>query len=241
MINTESGDAAIKVKNGRLSIKSNDPDNVAYINTMTVSETIFDTNSQTLFVIDHDAKTVSPITQANIEQLGNTISAATEVLDSMPTEQRETLSGFMKGLGLDVPEANTAPELKLDPLSQQQFRGIRCQENAVIEDKQELGRVCITQANSTPLSNEDYETLLNAQAFFLNIARQAQPFADQYGQSIPNLNGLELSGLVVYSNQTQVDPETPPASFVVTGVDTNNIDEIAIPTTYQSRPILSSN
>lgn len=240
-VNTESGDATIQVKNGRMAIKSNDPENTAYIQDINVSEAIFDTSSQTLYIIDHSEKTVSPITKENIEQLGNTINAATDVLDSMPAEQRDTLSGLMRGFGIEVPEANAGNQVILTPLSEQQFRGITCQENSVSEDGQELGRICVTQANSTPLTTEDYQTILDTQGFFLSLAKQAQPFAKQYGQSIPNLNDIELSGLVVYSNQTQVDPDTPAASFVVSAINTNQIADIKIPVGYQTRPLLSGN
>ena len=92
LVNTESGDATIKVKNGWVSIKSNDPENTAIIQDINVSEVIFDTVSETLYVIDHTEKTISQITQANIEQLGSTINAATGVLDSMPQDQRESIA-----------------------------------------------------------------------------------------------------------------------------------------------------
>ena len=122
LVNTESGQATIKVKNGWASIKSNDPENTAIIQDINVSEVIFDTVSETLYVIDHTEKTVSQITQANIEQLGSTINAATDVLDSMPQEQRESIAGLMRGFGIDVPETDASNEVFLAPLSEQQFR-----------------------------------------------------------------------------------------------------------------------
>ncbi len=240
-LSTGSGNATLLVKNGRLLVKSNDPENTAYIQDITVNEVIFDTSEQTLYIIDHNERTVSPLTKANIEQFGKTIQAATGVLDAMPSEQRDTLAGLMRGFGIDVPESQPSTALQLTSLAEQQFRGITCQENSVLEDNIELGRVCITNANSTPLTNQDYETLLNAQAFFLLLAKQAQPFAEQYGQSIPNLDGIDLSGLVVYSNQTQVDPDTPPVSFVVNAIDLLEIAEIALPADYQSRPLFFTN
>ena len=240
LVNTESGDATIKVKNGWVSIKSDDPENTAVIQDINVSEVIFDTVSETLYVIDHTEKTISQITQANVEQLGSTINTATDVLDSMPQEQRESIAGLMRGFGIDVPETSEPNQVELSPLSEQQFRGITCLENSVIEDNQEIGRICVTQSNTTPLSNEDYQTVLKTQDFFLMLAKQAQPFAKQYGQSVPNLSGVNLSGLVVYSNQIQVESNTPPASFVVTAIDTSEVNDITLPTDYQSRSLFST-
>lgn len=241
-INTESGNSTLLVKNNRILIKANEPENTANIQGVNVSEAIFETNQQTLYLIDHDEQTVTTITKENIEQLSKTIDAAADVLDAIPSEHRGSLSNLMRGLGIEVPtnDSDASPEVTLNPLSEQQFRGISCQENSVLEDSQELARVCITQGNSTPLTNDDYQTLLSAQSYFLSLAKQAQPFAEQYGQSIPNLAGVELSGLVVYSNQTQVDPNTQAANFVISAVNTNDISEITLPENYQSRPLLFS-
>lgn len=237
-LRSESGDATLQVKNGRILIKSNDTGTTANFQNVSASEAIFDTHSQILYLIDHDEQTVSPITKANIEQFSNTVDAAVGVLDSMPTEQRDTVADLMRGFGIAVPEPESAPSIQLRPMSEQVFRGIKCTENQVIDNDKELGEVCITQNNSTPLSNEDYQSLFNAQEFLLFMAQQAQIFSDQHGQSIPNLDGIELSGLIVYSNQILNDSTAPDASFVITGIDLQSIDDITYPSSYQSKPLL---
>lgn len=233
----DSGQSTLLVKNGRILIRADDPNNTANLQNRTISEAIFDTNNETLYVIDHQQRTVSPLTRGSMEQFGETLNAAAGVLDSIPDDQRETLSGFMKDLGLNLPEKQATPQAKLMPLTTQEFRGIRCEENQLLEDGQELGRVCITLGNSTPLTEQDYQTLLSAQTFFLSMAEQAAPFVQQYGQTMPNLDGLEINGLVVNSQQTVEIENAQSASFTISSIDVTALSDIDLPEGYQIEPL----
>lgn len=238
-INTDNGTARLQVKNDWLLLKLDDVEGNTNIQNTNVSEVIFDNQKQTLYVIDHDEQTVSPITKETIEQLSSTVDMAVGVLDSMPSEQRDSISDFMRGFGIAVPEAKSPTPIELESVSTQKFRGIQCQEMQVIEEDQELGHVCITQGNSTPLSTDDYQTLLQTQEFLLLLAQKAKPFVAQHGHSIPNLDGIALDGLIVYGQQSQInDEQTASANFVITKIDQGDIDDIVLPTGYRSKSIL---
>jgi len=234
---SDSGQSTLLVKNGRILLRADDPSNTASVQNRTISEAIFDTSNETLYVIDHEQQTVSPVTRESMEQFGETLNAAAGVLDSMPEDQRETISGFMKGLGLNLPEKQASPAAQLVPITMQEFRGIRCQESQLLEDQQELGRVCITEENSTPLTEEDFQTLLSAQTFFLSLAQHAAPFAQQYGQTMPNLDGLEINGLIVSSQQTQQNESAQSASFTISSIEIGSLTDIQFPDSYQIEPL----
>ncbi len=239
---SNSGQATILVKNGRLLIRPNDPSNTANIQNATFSEAIFDTKNETLYLIDHEQQSISPITSETVEQLSSTINAAVGVLDSLSEENRDSLSGFMQGLGINIPEQQEATTMELVQLSPQEFRGITCNENKVVtqdsEGSNELGRICITQGNSTPMSNEDYQTLLSAQTFFLSMAEHAAVFAEQYGQLVSNLGDIEINGLLVNSEPSTVDENIQNARFTVSSIDTQPLADIDIPSNYQTKKLL---
>ena len=233
-----AGSSTIQVKDERILVRSSDPENTAVLQNRTINEAIFDTKTETLYLIDHANKSISPVTRSTVEQLSSTIDAAVGALDSLSDENRESLSGFMQGLGINLPEEKKQPEIELIARSSQEFRGIQCNESSVVQDGVALGQVCITQGNSTPMPQADYETLFKTQSFLLEMAQHMAPLSEQFGQSIPSLDGLEISGLLVNSNPNKSNPDVQNTHFSVSAIDTNKVNDILVPSDYQTEELL---
>ena len=242
-LNSNQGNAILSIKNDFISLKPADPEDVIQLEDFSANEALFHTPTQTLYIIDHEQAAISTLTKTYIDQLSNTLNAANDILNAIPDDQRDTLSGLMNGLGINVPEPQSSNSLTtLEATSIQEFRGITCQESNLVAEDKVHGQICITQGNSTSLSNNDYENLVILQSFLLNIAKQAAPFAQQYELSIPNLDGIEVDGLLVNSNiqsriQVNNQPQAVNSHFVVTGINNETIDEISLPSNYQSKPL----
>jgi len=234
-ISTDQQPVTVFVKNQKVLFRAGDA------RAREQSEAVFDQTTQTLNIIDHQNRTLFPLNEKTVRQLGGTINAAVgamqQQLEGMSPEQRAQMETMMSGLGLSVPKQDTRPAVTLSRVAEKSYSGIRCEESAVMQGKKKLASVCISSGNTTPLSDTDYGSLLAAQAFMLDMARQVKQFAKQYGQQIPNLGDIELSGLMVNSVQTE-QTNSSGNRFSIDTITTGNVAEITVPTDYQVRTLL---
>lgn len=207
-------------------------------------EVIFDVNTATLTIVDHQNKTVFPLDQQTIQRVGGTINAAVSAvqgqLESLPQERRSQLEGLFRGFGLTVPKPEK-PQLTLKESTASSYAGIDCQQHLLMEAERELAMLCISQGNSLEISNADYESLMAAQRFILDAASHAKQIAEQYGQKIPNIGDLKLAGILVHSTQHEdYDPSTKQAmkaSFTITGVSNYAVEPITLPSGYTVKSV----
>lgn len=201
------------------------------------NEAIYDVASEQLSIIDHDNKTVLPLTKESVSRLGtanSVVGAARQKIDNMTPANRARVESILSGLGFTVPEEPSAPNLALELKSTQTVRGISCDENDVLEGEKLLATVCISHGNSTPLNDSDYATLASAQAFILDIARNAEQLSTQFGQPIPNVGDLELNGILIDSIQ-KADFGTTQISFSISSISKLAIEPIVLPEGYRTR------
>jgi len=208
------------------------------------SEAIFDQRTQTLHIIDHSNQTIFPLNEKTIGELSGTVNAVVgamqQQLENMTPEERNQMERMMASMGLSMPEKETKPEVSLSHVREYSYSNIKCDESKVMEGNQEIATVCISQGNSTQLSEQDYQSILAAQNFMFNVADHAKQFSKQYGQQIPNIGDLRLNGLLVNSLQKEAYGNTgTSASFRIKGVDVGNIENIVIPTGYRQRSLLN--
>lgn len=228
--------ATILVKDSKVLLKLNSAQNQQQ------SEAIFDQRTQTMHIIDHSNQTIFPLNQKSIKELSGTINAAVGVMqqqmENMSPEQRSQMEKMMGSLGISVPEEETTPEVTLSRVREYSYSNIKCDESKVMEGNQELATVCVSQGNSTQLSDQDYQSLLDSQNFMFSIASETKQFAKQYGQPMPNFGDLKLDGLLVNSVQKEAYGDSATnVSFRIKSIDVGNIEDIVIPAGYTERSL----
>lgn len=233
---TDEQPVTVLVKNQKVLLKLN--------GAQQQSEAIYDQRTQTLHVVDHSNQTIFPLNEKTINELSGTVNAAVgameQQLEGMTPEQRSQMEKMMGSLGLSMPEKETKPEVTLSRVREYSYSNIKCDESKVMEGDQALATVCVSQGNTTQLSEPDYQSLLEAQSFMFSLARQAKQFAKQVGQQVPNIGDLKLNGLLVNSLQDQAYGNAgATASFRIKAINVGDVEEIVIPTEYRERSLLN--
>lgn len=248
-INSDAQLATLFIKDNRLLMRSKDNQSTVEAGNVSASEAIYDDNEKTLYIIDHQDRSIFPLNQQSISQLSAVINSAANVMQeqmkSLPPEQQEQMKQTMKSLGLTLPETTTTPEVKLGAVTKKTHRGIECNERLLIEGEQQIGRVCISNGNSLSLSNTDYQNLLNAQAFFLSLAKEAQQVMQGYGQQLPNFGDLELDGILINTQQlAEANSDNVQAnnqhSFEIISIEQTEVNTIALPEGYETKSLLDA-
>jgi hypothetical protein len=205
---------------------------------------IFNSQQQTLAIVDHENQSLFVLNVQSIEKIGGTLSAAVgavhQQMENLPANQRDKMLDMIRGFGLSVPEQET-PRLQLKTGSERSYKGIKCVEHQLLVEQIEVALVCLSRANSLGISDADYNSLLSAQSFMLNAASQANRLAEQHGQKIPNFKGLSLNSLLVHSAQQEIydgsAKQAVKASFSIDQVSTVKLDNIITPQGYQRRSL----
>jgi hypothetical protein len=88
---------------------------------------IFNSQQQTLAIVDHENQSLFVLNVQSIEKIGGTLSAAVgavhQQMENLPANQRDKMLDMIRGFGLSVPEQET-PRLQLKTGSERSYKGI---------------------------------------------------------------------------------------------------------------------
>lgn len=163
---------------------------------------LYDRAKDTMYVIDHQGKSYMTFDEKTVLQLGQAAAMVTalrrqlaEQLQKMPPEQQERMR---KMLGdIDPPAAAEQAPRSVKKLGMTSVNGYACERLAVYRGAKKFSEMCVSQARTVGLSEDDYKTIKALQAFQERVWTQASKITDQAGGHMPEFGGKNINGVPI--------------------------------------------
>ncbi len=197
MITLKNTDAAmpdkILIKNGRVLITEPNRE----------SRMIFDTNTDTIYVIDDSKKEYIAFTATDMENISNMMNSMQSMMDGMldqvSAEQRAQIEAMMGGSPDDGSQANPASYQIVKTGKSKTISGFHCDIIQLQESNITTTEVCIASQKTAKMNTDDYKTLIKmskiSQSFIDKFSHMAGEHTDgliSAGQIINQINGIPV-------------------------------------------------
>jgi len=174
-------------------------------------EVYFNVPEQTLYIVQHEDKSIMKMTEQSLEQLGTQLKGAmTQIQDQMAAamanmseDQKAQMGNFLESMG--IPQENAEPTEPVvtnfkstGPVKT--VGGIRCTVGNILENDQVTGTACVAQPGAFDVPEHDYA---NFESLFEFGARMADKMSNlfQTGESYPSFDTSNVDGLPIEMQQ----------------------------------------
>ncbi len=187
---------------------------------------IFDGAKQTLFIVDDARKTYAEMTKADVDRVGDQMSAAMaqmqEQMKNMPPEQRAQIEAMMRGRGMPGGAAS-APKTAYKKVGTDTVGKWTCDKYEGYQDEKKVSELCTVDPKTLGFTAADFQVTKQLAEFFGKLMPQGAEriFAigtpEQQGYSgIPVRTTLITGDQRTTSELVDVKRETfPPSTFEV--------------------------
>lgn len=228
----------ILVKEGRVLIPGLDADSRR--------DFLFDRDRSQAAVIDHGAQSFITVDDKAIERLRRQseplqplLAGLGAQLKNLTPEQRAKWQGMLGGIDLErVASASTktAPAHLARGTKHQKVGAFECERMTVLSGSKKLAEVCVSQAESLGLPEDDYVTLRSLFDFAQTMAAKTQGLSGLMGWSVPVIQVNEIPGVPV---EIRGFNKLKNESLSLASIDTSKTDDhsMNIPPGYRHEPL----
>ena len=132
------------------------------------SSVVFDGTKKLMMIIDDRQKTVTEMTQADIDAIGGMMSGMMAQLQSLPPEQRAQMEAMMKGRGASMPGA-AAPKIQYTKTGTGTVGKWTCDKYEGSSGGQKVSEVCTVDPKVLGFTAADFAVSRDFAAFFKKI------------------------------------------------------------------------
>ncbi|MBT5032088.1 MAG: hypothetical protein HOM55_07305 [Proteobacteria bacterium] len=185
------------VQNGRVLIKEANNER---------TDIIFEAASGTMYVVDHNNRTVMHLTEQVIDNLVGQVGGMASIIQqqlaeqmaNMSADERAQMEALMGGLGLGDMQAKAEPAAPtLQATGNAEYGGIACTINDVIQAGETIAKVCFSKGNNIGVTEADFLALIGMQNFTFKMASKAEQFSGMLGGNIPSFGEMETNNLII--------------------------------------------
>lgn len=228
----------ILVKDGRVLIPALDADSQR--------DFLFDRNRSQAAVIDHRAQSFITVDDKAIERLRRQseplqplLAGLGAQLKNLTPEQRAKWQSMFGGIDLEkVANASTraAPAHLARGTRHQKVGAFECDRVTVLSGSKKLAELCLSQAETLGLPEDDYATLRSLFDFAQSMAAKTQGLSVLMGWSVPVIQVNEIPGVPV---EIRGFNKLKNESLSLASIDTSKTDDhpMAIPDGYRHEPL----
>lgn len=198
----------------------------------------YDAATDTAYVIDHQERTYTALTEEGIEEIGTQVQAMmTQVqaqlqqsMAGMSEQQKAQLGDVLgsMGFGSAAPAAAPKPARFEADGGMREVGGIPCTEGTMMVDSLPTARLCIARQTDVPLPEGDYRTLRKLVAFGGRLADKITAFFPAVSMAMPSYDIADIDGL-------PVEVRDGAMHVAVTAIRQESRPAIAVPDGYTQR------
>lgn len=173
------------------------------------TEIQFDSTRDAAYIIDHQERTITELTEQGIQDMGNQLQSMMSQVQAqleqsmagMSEQQKAQLGGLLGNLGVGEKKSEQAaasPQARFSTDGTiREVNGIRCTEGIMTVNDLPQSRVCLADQADIPLPDADYRVLRKLVAFGGRIADMVSTMFPAVGMAMPSFDLDTIDGLPV--------------------------------------------
>jgi len=162
---------------------------------------------ESVVIVDHRKRTLMTVDEQQVDSINEQAQGVQPLLQilgeqvaNLSPDQRQKWQDLLgNNFSLDtMAKAAQPPEpTRLVPTGLRTVAGIRCQTMRVMQGPTPLAEVCLADAATMKISENDAATIRALFGFYERLATKSQKLACQLGVTIPNIAAREVTGIPI--------------------------------------------
>ena len=164
--------------------------------------------AESVVIVDHRKGTLMTVDEQQVDRINQQaqnvqplLQGLGEQIAKLPPDQRQTLQellGDNASLVMNDKAAAPSAPTRLVPTGvKREVAGIRCQVMRVMQRATSLAEVCLADAATMKISDNDAATIRALFGFYERLALKSQGLACQLGVTFPNIAAREVTGIPI--------------------------------------------
>jgi hypothetical protein len=189
----------IAVKNDQIMVKSAGGDKNL--------DLLYRHATENVVIVDHRKATLMTVDEQQVDRLNQQMQNVQPLLQGIgeeigklsPEERGQLQDLFGDNVSLDTlaKAAELQAPTRLVPAGVREVSGIRCRAMRVMQGATPVAEVCLADAATMKISNNDVATVRALFGFYERLATKSQGLARQLGLFFPNIAAREMTGIPV--------------------------------------------
>jgi len=163
--------------------------------------------AESVVIVDHRKGTLMTVDEQQVDRINQQtqnvqplVQGLGEEIANLSPEQRQQLQELLgDSVSLDTIAKAAEPQAptRLVPAGMREVAGIRCQAMRVMQGAKPVAEVCLADAATMKVSDNDAATVRALFGFYERLAPKSQGLARQLGLNLPNITAREMMGIPV--------------------------------------------
>jgi hypothetical protein len=163
--------------------------------------------AESVVIVDHRKGTLMTVDERQVDRLNQQtqnvqplLQGLEEQVAKLPPDQRQRLQellGDSVSLDMIAKAAEPSAPTRLVPTGVKVVAGIRCQVMRVMQGVVPVAEICLADAATMKISDNDAATIRGLFGFYERLAPKSQELARQLGLTLPNFAVREVTGIPI--------------------------------------------